>query len=236
MFFASLGRRDRQAEVMDQPGLDPLQHRAALHGLSRINLVSGSARILWPEISRIAKERDTPLRVLDVATGGGDVPLRLWKRANRAGLPIHFSGCDISPTALQLARERADHSGGDVEFFHADVLADGVPDGFDIVTCSLFLHHLEEADALELLRKMGHAAKRLVLVNDLARGRFGYLLAAVGARLLTRSRVVHVDGPRSVRAAFTPKEALELANRARLSGATVARRWPCRFLLSWERP
>jgi 2-polyprenyl-3-methyl-5-hydroxy-6-metoxy-1,4-benzoquinol methylase len=235
MFFASLGRRDRQTEIMDQPSLDPLQHRAALHGLSRINLVSGSARILWPEISRIAKERDAPLRVLDVATGGGDVPLRLWKRASRAGLPIHFSGCDISPTALQLARERADHCGGDVEFFYADVLADGVPDGFDIVTCSLFLHHLEEADAFELLRKMGHAAKRSVLVNDLARGRFGYLLAAVGARLLTRSRVVHVDGPRSVRAAFTPKEALDLANRAGLSGATVARRWPCRFLLSWRR-
>jgi 2-polyprenyl-3-methyl-5-hydroxy-6-metoxy-1,4-benzoquinol methylase len=236
MFFASLGRRDRRAEIMDQPGLDPRQHRAALHGLSRINLVSGSARILWAEISRIAKSYGEPLRVLDVATGGGDVPLRLWRRARRAGLPIHFSGCDISPTALELARERAARNESDVEFFHADVLSDGVPDDFDIVTCSLFLHHLEEPDALELLRKMGHAATRAVLVNDLARGRFGYLLAAIGSRFLTRSRVVHVDGPLSVRAAFTPKEALELANRAGLSGAIVARRWPCRFLLSWSRP
>jgi hypothetical protein len=30
-------------------------------------------------------------------------------------------------------------------------------------------------------------------------------------------------------------EALALARRAELQAATVARRWPCRFLLSWRR-
>src|SRR5438128_111546 len=53
--------------------------------------------------------------------------------------------------------------------------------------------------------------------------------------LWSRSEVVHVDGPRSVEGAYTPEEALELAKRAGLRGATVRRSWPCRFLLSWER-
>jgi hypothetical protein len=61
------------------------------------------------------------------------------------------------------------------------------------------------------------------------------LLACAGTRLLSRSPVVHVDGPRSVAAAFTPAEALDLAQRAGLTGATVVRRWPCRFLLTWRR-
>ena len=72
--------------------------------------------------------------------------------------------------------------------------------------------------------------------NDLARGWTGLTLAHVGLRLLTRSPVVHFDGPRSVEGAFTPAEALALAAKAGLKGATVARRWPCRFLLTWERP
>jgi hypothetical protein len=101
--------------------------------------------------------------------------------------------------------------------------------------CSLFLHHLDEPQAVELLRRMSESARHLVLVNDLIRGRLGYALAWLGTRLLTRSRVVHVDGPLSVEGAFTRAEALELAERAGLHGATIVRRWPCRFLLTWQR-
>jgi SAM-dependent methyltransferase len=237
MFFSSLKQRDRQPEIMDQPGLNPADHRAALRGLARINFVSGSARILWPELQHEAHLQQTgPFTVLDVATGAGDMPIRLWARARRAGVSMRIAGCDISATAIAIARDAAARTGTEVEFFAADALKEGLPDHFDAITCSLFLHHLDEADAVEFLRRIAAAARKLVLVNDLSRSRFGLILAAVGSRLLTRSEVVHVDGPRSVRAAFTPSEALALANRAGLIGAKVVRRWPCRYLLSWRRP
>jgi hypothetical protein len=123
-----------------------------------------------------------------------------------------------------------------VRFFIHDAVNGPLPTGYDALTCSLFLHHLDEGEAVDLLRRMAAAAGRLVLVNDLARGAAGWLLAQAAARLLTRSDVVHTDGPRSVAAAFTPAEARTLAERAGLSGATVRRRWPFRWLLTWERP
>src|SRR5437763_1778104 len=83
---------------------------------------------------------------------------------------------------------------------------------------------LEESDALTMLRHMRDAAAELVLVNDLERSRLGFALAWVACRLLSRSPVVHFDGPASVRSAFTPKEALALAERAGLTGAKVGRR------------
>jgi hypothetical protein len=83
---------------------------------------------------------------------------------------------------------------------------------------------------------MAETAGRLVLVNDLNRSLTGLVLAHVATRLLTLSSVVHADGPRSVRAAFTPNEVRALAERAGLSGAVVARRWPCRWLLTWRWP
>ena len=82
---------------------------------------------------------------------------------------------------------------------------------------------------------MGQAAKQLLLVNDLVRSRLGYLLAFAGTRLLSRSQMVHVDGPLSVRGAFKPAEALALALKAGLAGATVSWRWPFRYLLTWSR-
>ena len=74
-----------------------------------------------------------------------------------------------------------------------------------------------------------------VLINDLIRSRVGYLLAYFGTRLLSRSRLVHVDGPLSVAAALTCSEALRLADRAGLKGASLSRHWPERFLLSWRK-
>jgi 2-polyprenyl-3-methyl-5-hydroxy-6-metoxy-1,4-benzoquinol methylase len=226
--------RHREPEKMDQPDLDPQQHQDALCGLERINAWSGSARILWPALRDLARQTPNPLRVLDVATGAGDVPIWLWCRTRRAGLEIHFAGCDRSPTALAFARSRAERCWANVSFFECDVLRGPLPEGYDVLTCSLFLHHLENDQAVDLLRRMGQAAERMVLVNDLRRGAGGLLLAYVGTRIFSASSIVHTDGPLSVRAAFTLKEVAELARQAGLANVTLARRWPCRFILSWR--
>lgn len=233
--MAEAGRR-LEPEVMDDPGLDAGLHRQALRGLARINAWSGSARILWPAIAALARQvAPRPLRLLDVATGGGDVPLRMARRARRAGLHLEIAGCDRSAVAVQSATEAAARAGAAVHFTVRDALADGLPDGFDVLTCSLFLHHLTHDDAVKLLRTMAAAARHLVLVNDLRRSGGGWWFAYFGTRILSRSPVVHVDGPRSVAAAFTVAEAAALAAEAGLPGATVARRWPFRFLLTWQR-
>jgi hypothetical protein len=101
--------------------------------------------------------------------------------------------------------------------------------------CSLFLHHLSRDQAVELLRRMASRATRLVLVNDLRRSALGLMLAHAATRVLSSSEIVHTDGPRSVAAAFSLEELRLLSRDAGLETATIARRWPFRFLLNWER-
>jgi 2-polyprenyl-3-methyl-5-hydroxy-6-metoxy-1,4-benzoquinol methylase len=229
-----LANRDRQPELMDDPAVAVDAHVAALRGLRRINAISASAGILWPAIRKLTKSTPAPLRILDVASGGGDVLLGLWRRARRAGVGLELEGADISDTALSHARELARCSGATIAFRRVDVLNEPLPEGFDVVVSSLFLHHLAEADAIRLLRNMKTAARRLVLVNDLTRSRLGYVAAWCGTRILSRSPIVHVDGPRSVQAAFTIAEMRRLADEAGLHGATVSGRWPFRCLLQWR--
>jgi len=222
---------------MDQPGLDAAEHARALRGLERINRLSGSAGILWPSLRDLARSAGAEgIRVLDIATGAGDVPLRLWRKARNSGVRMRIAGCDRSLVAVETGRRRAADAGADVEFFPLDLFADPLPPDYDAITCSLFLHHSHDSQALELLRRLAATARRLVLINDLARGLPGYTLAWLGARVLSRSLVVHTDAPLSVRAAFTPNEAVALAWQAGMTGATVERRWPCRFLLTWAKP
>lgn len=224
-------------EIMDQPDLDAGRHIEALRGLARINFFSRSAGILWPTLAELARAMAPRVpRLLDIATGGGDVPIRLWRRARQAGIALHMEGCDISPVALEHAVARAAAAAAPIRFFVYNALTGPALSGYDAIVCSLFLHHLDEAQAVSLLARMSEMAGRLVLVNDLLRGWTSLLAAHLATRLLTTSRVVHVDGPRSVEAAFTAVEARALAERAGLCGAQVSRRWPFRWLLTWRRP
>ncbi len=233
--FETLPRRVVDPEIMDDPALDERHHRAALRGLSTLNFVSFTTRLLWPPIAELGRQCGSrAVRVLDVASGAGDTAVRLWRRARRAGVPLEVRGLDISGRAVQYATDRAGGCGGEVRFERLDVLAQDLPGGFDVVTSSLFLHHLTQAEACQLLGKMAAAAGRLVLVQDLRRSTAGLQLARLAARLFTRSPVVHTDAPLSVRAAFTLPEATELARQAGLTGAAVVPRWPFRFLLSWR--
>lgn len=233
----SLAQRVREPEVMDDPNLDAAQLYGALGGLTTINRLSASARIVWKPILRLAKRLpEKPLRILDIATGAGDIPRALWQKARRAGLRLDLHAIDISGRTLDFARQRAKASGAEITFSQHDVFAGDVPRGFDVIISSLFLHHLENDSAVRLLGAMSRAANHMVLVNDLLRGWNGLLLAHFAGFCLTRSKVVRVDAVRSVRAAFTIPEAYELASAAGLEGANISRKWPSRFLLSWQRP
>jgi ubiquinone/menaquinone biosynthesis C-methylase UbiE len=120
--------RQREPELTDQSDLDPTEHAAALAGLARINRISRSSATAWRAIRRLAIECSTrPLTVLDIASGG-DVPLRVARRAKRAGVDVRIEGCDISPTAVSLARRRAQRTGADnVRFFPLNVLREPLP-------------------------------------------------------------------------------------------------------------
>ena len=233
-----LGSRVLEAELMDQPGLNVGEHVRALRGLGRVNSWSRTAHILWDQI-RLASRRyhRRQMRILDLACGGGDVTQEIARLARGSRFRVTIHGWDKSETAIAYARQQAnDRQLSDVHFFCQNVLSESFSDSYDVIMSTLFLHHLDDRQAESLLRRMAESARCTVLIDDLLRSRWGLLLARVGCRVLSRSPVVHVDGPLSVRSAFQEHEVRSLARRAGLSPITFRRHWPERFLLSWNRP
>ena len=219
---------------MDQPGLAVSDHQQALRGLRRINRLTHTDAAIWTALRPFLPGSEGPLlRLLDVACGSGDLAVSLARRAAAARIPLTITGCDISDTATAMAQNRAAELQS-CKFLTLDVLADDLP-GCDIAVCTLFLHHLEERDAISLLHRMAATASRAIIIDDLRRTWLGYGMAWLGTRLLSRSQIVHIDGPLSVQGAFTDSEAVALAQQAGLTGATVRRHWPQRFQLVWSR-
>jgi 2-polyprenyl-3-methyl-5-hydroxy-6-metoxy-1,4-benzoquinol methylase len=230
--------RIRVNELMDAPGIDAEAHRLALRGLARLNRLARSDAILWPALKELAERSERPIRVLDVATGSGDIPVRLAGRARAEGLKFEWHVCDVSERAIRAvggAVDRARRAGVEIEGHVCDVVTRSLPGRYDAVVCSLFLHHLDEPEVRTVLHAMANATNHLLLVSDLRRTRAGLAMARAIPRLVTRSHIVHFDAAASVRAAYLPDELARLAADAGIVGARIHRAWPQRMLLVWNR-
>jgi 2-polyprenyl-3-methyl-5-hydroxy-6-metoxy-1,4-benzoquinol methylase len=227
--------RKREPELMDDPQLNSDSHAEALRGLEALNLVSTSSDLVWSPIKKLSLETQRTLRVLDLASGSGDILRGLRRKARHENLALQLVGADISKTAVEIAEAEARKIDAQISFMQLDVINESLPQRFDVITTSLFTHHLDPPQVVQLLKKMAEAATEMVIVNDLVRSEISYALVWLATRLFTRSRVVRFDGPVSVRASYTIEEMQQMAEEAGLTACSVTFAPPCRMLLVWRR-
>lgn len=224
---STLRKRHLVPELMDDPNLEPAQHRVALRGLARLNWVGNAAGILLPLLKREhAGGQIRPLRVLDLGCGSGDVLNALSSKSKGR---IRGLGIDISPTAIEQAKRNAP-KGTAYRVQDALDVSRELP-RCDVAVSSLFFHHLTDDQALNLLVRMARCARRAVIVSDLERSMASWCLVWLGAHFLSRSRIVHYDSARSVEAGWTVRELKSLARRAGLKNVTLKRAFPARVVL-----
>jgi 2-polyprenyl-3-methyl-5-hydroxy-6-metoxy-1,4-benzoquinol methylase len=232
-----LSQREVVPELMDAADLDAAVHAEALEGLRRLNQASRAAAIIARPIKALARRQAlATLSVLDVACGGGDVPVEVARRLRVAGVQVELTLSDRSTTALGQAQKLATKA--DVRARGARGEAPhGLPEGtFDVVTNSLFLHHLERQEVVATLAAMAKRARWMVVVSDLRRSAMGLAVAWIACRVFGGNAIVRHDGTASVRAAWTMEELSAMAREAGLDGARLRRCWPWRMLLVWEKP
>jgi 2-polyprenyl-3-methyl-5-hydroxy-6-metoxy-1,4-benzoquinol methylase len=235
--------RNLLPELMDDPALDPREHRRALAGLRRVNSISFTDQHITKEILRVAHNRQLKeISILDVGCGGGEVATAVACRVAER-LPTQLTGWDISPTAIESASENWRKILERVEptkqqkvrvTFETNDIFTCAEQSFDFVYCTLFLHHFTDEAALRLLRRMMACAAHGVIIDDLRRTNLGLVMATVGCHLLSRSPIVHFDGPQSVRAAFSDQEVLAMARTFPNCKVSFRRHWPQRFNLCIE--
>ncbi len=230
--LAPLPRLESGVELLDRPGHPDREVQGNLRDLGRLNRLFGGVGGSLRELERLfGRSPQDTLTLLDVGTGGADIPRAICRWGRRRGLAVTVEGVDRSDQVLAAA---AEWSRGYPEIRLRRMEAPPLPyaDGsFDYAIASLVLHHLTTAQGVRLLREMGRVARRGVIVSDLARCRRASLLTAVGTRLLSRNRLTRHDGPMSVLRGFRPEELRRMAAEAGLRDARASRRPWFRLIL-----
>jgi SAM-dependent methyltransferase len=198
-------------EILDSDSCPPAEVEASLSDLSRINRWFGGVATTRKLIERVAAATGRKhFSVLEVAAGFGEVPKVAGQQLAREGINLELTHLDRVPSHL-LPGNRA---------VVADALALPFPDGsFDLVSSSLFAHHLEPDDLARFVNEALRVSRTAVLINDLIRHPLHVALVYAGFPLM-RSYVSRVDGLASVRRAYTPDEMRQILS----SGAEPATR------------
>lgn len=217
-----LERAENAVEMLDRPApvADLTQ---CLADVARLNAMFGGTRLTLLEVKWLIASvpAGRAVTVLDVGTGGGDIPRALVRWARRAGRSIRVFALDRDPQTLEIAARRL-VAYPEIVLVQGDAVALPVrPASIDVVLSALTLHHLEPEQAVEHLAEMDAAARVGFVMNDLIRSRLAYAAVWVATRLFTRNRMSRHDGPLSVRRAYAPAEVRQLCEKAGLFDARV---------------
>ena len=214
----ALGIRADAVELLDGDCLSLPEVERNLADLARLNRLPGGVAASVDGVTDLL-DRRRDARVLDVGTGGGDMPIAFARRG------WETTALDSHPAVLLIARrETADEPR--IQVLEGNARSLPFEDGaFDVSHCSLLVHHLDPQEAVAVLSEMRRVARCGVVINDLRRGVLPLVATAISVIALGRSRVTRNDGLISARRAYTLDELDSILNGAGLAVRSRSPRW-----------
>jgi ubiquinone/menaquinone biosynthesis C-methylase UbiE len=199
-------------EMMDRPQAVTPELESDLENLRRLNQYFGSYGLLR-HFLRLWLTPDRNWSILDLATGSADIPCMIadWARQRKIG--VRIDAVDFHESTLEIARRRV-AGYPEISLIRADARTYSCAQTYDLVCCSLALHHFSDDDAVKLLRQMRRLTHDKALVADLERSWFAWIAVWFLTTLVFREPMTQYDARLSVKRAFTCREFRSLAAAA----------------------
>jgi 2-polyprenyl-3-methyl-5-hydroxy-6-metoxy-1,4-benzoquinol methylase len=201
-----------ELELMDRPQPVSIELERDLRSIRQLNRWFGSYRVVRHFVRRWIRP-GARMRIIDLATGSGDIPRLIADHARKIGAEVEIDAVDKQSATLEIARGL---SGGypEISYVEENILQLKPSHRYDIVLCSLVLHHFSEEDAVCVLRHCRELAHKFVLVSDLRRGSLTTIGVKVLTTLIFRAPMTRYDARLSAARAFSFKELDKLARQA----------------------
>jgi 2-polyprenyl-3-methyl-5-hydroxy-6-metoxy-1,4-benzoquinol methylase len=199
-------------EMMDrpQPVSPELEHD--LKRIRQFNRWFGSYRLVRHFVRRWINP-GARTSIVDLATGSGDIPRLIVEYGRKIGAHVEIDAIDRQSSTLEIARKLS-AAYPEISYREGNILDWDPAEPYDIVLCTLALHHFSDEDAVRVLQRCRELSLRFALVSDLRRG----FLLKIGVHLLTalifREPMTRYDARLSAERAFSFSEMGALGARA----------------------
>lgn len=230
MFIQTKHRTD-DPEIMDDFDLEGDVLKESLDKIAKINQLLGGNKLTLKGVAKLLKKvpDSNLITIVDVGCGNGDMLRKLADFGFENNLNLELIGIDANDFtvnyAIDLSRKYPnityrcqnifDKTFGEMEY--------------DIVLCTLTLHHFKNNEITELLTLFNTNSNLGFVINDLHRSPIAYRLFQGLSFLLRLNEMSSKDGLTSILRGFKKRELIAFSENLKFKKYSIQWKWAFRY-------
>lgn len=223
--------RSNEKELLDETNINKVLLFKNLRELDILNRTTGGHTITLKGLKQLVTDQTKFYHIVDLGCGSGDSLRAIADYARKNNFNVKLTGVDMNADVIEYLGKHcsaypeitgivSDYQ----EFLNRNT-------SVDIVHCSLFCHHLNEDELMELFTYFRKKVQTGFIINDLQRHWMAYYSAWLFTRLLNGTTLAKNDGPVSVLRAFKVSELKHLFEKAKIKNYKIQKKRLFRFLI-----
>ena len=230
MFVKTRYRTD-VPEIMDDFDLKGEVLKSALDKIAQINQFLGGNRLTLKGVELLLKKTSNQslITIVDVGCGNGDMLRRLADFGISNNLNLKLIGIDANPFTVNYAKDLSVKY-SNITYQCEDVFSESFSDvKFDIILCTLTLHHFKNDEILKLLKLFDRNSSLGFVVNDLHRNMLAYRLFQLLCFVFRLNEMSREDGLISILRGFKKRELIAFSEKLRFKKYSIRWKWAFRY-------
>lgn len=223
-------KRSLQSEIMDDFDLQGDELRQTLQDLENVNSWLGGNAITKTGIKKLPINKSELIRIVDIGCGNGAMLRELSRWGLKNGYQFELVGVDANTHAIDIAEELSQNY-PNVNFLALNIFSEEFRSmKFDILLCTLTLHHFKDSQIPELLHQLYEQSSVGVVINDLQRSKLAYVLFQAFCAVFVDNEIARKDGLISILRGFKKPDIKKYMNTIKVDSYSVSWEWAFRYL------
>ena len=225
--------RSTLPEIMDEFDLQGDDLRQVLRIIDRINAVLGGDRVTINGIKKLMRQKpdQQQFRIIDFGCGSGATLRKIADHFKHHLQEIKLIGIDANHHTIDIAQELSQEY-HNISYLAEDIFSeDLLSTECDIAISCLTMHHFKDKDLMNILERLRSLADIVVVINDLHRHKWAYLLFQLYCKIFVDHEIAANDGKVSILRGFKRADIERYASELNLTKWEV--RWFWAFRYQW---
>ena len=223
--------RTNQSEIMDDFDMKGEVLRDALDKIAKINQLLGGNKLTLEGVKNILKQNPNQekITIVDVGCGNGDMLRTLADYAIPNAIKLELIGIDANQFTVDYAQKLSTQY-PNISYRCEDIFDKAFENlHYDIVLCTLTLHHFKDDEIIKLLSLFKKNAKLGIVINDLQRSSISYRLFHGLCVVFRLNHMSREDGLVSILRGFKKPELEQFSKKLQFKNYSIEWKWAFRY-------
>lgn len=216
---------------MDDFDLKGDELRRTLKDLENINAWLGGNQITINGIKKLlpGRSKAQKITIADIGCGNAAILRKIAEWGHQNNYHFELMGIDANQHAIKIAEELSrDYE--NIHFQTLNIFSEEFKNmEFDIVLCTLTLHHFKDNQIVELLNQLYVQSKLGMVINDLHRNRAAYILFQAFCAVFVNNDIARKDGLTSILRGFKKEEIKDFTEKIPAKHHEISWKWAFRY-------